>query len=264
MLAESDIRFVREAAAYLESPPPLLRLTESLSQKAGGLLRGIPLSVRMMSRRALLSVGEQAMAGVPRARASGTEPGPRAHVAASLLSGGAGGPFGWSGLLLELPLSTAILLRSIADIAAATGADLRDRNVRRECLAVFGYGAAEEGAEPAPSPYVTLRMGLTALLNEGGRELAGGRLPRVWQELASGAPALTSAAEKLGARYNLESAGRILAKFIPYAGALAAAWVNAAFAAHFNRVARYHFGLRRLEQEHGSDEVRRVYDAAMA
>jgi hypothetical protein len=37
--------------------------------------------------------------------------------------------------------------------------------------------------------------------------------------------------------------------------------INAAFLDHFNRVARYHFGIRRLERIYGVDVVQGAYSA---
>ena len=59
-------------------------------------------------------------------------------------SGGLGGVFGFATLAVELPISTAIMLRSIADIARSEGHDLNDIRVRLNCLEVFALGDAKE------------------------------------------------------------------------------------------------------------------------
>jgi hypothetical protein len=39
--------------------------------------------------------------------------------------------------------------------------------------------------------------------------------------------------------------------------------VNVAFNAHFDRVARYHFGIRALERQYGADQVQAAYQKAL-
>ncbi|MCZ5534582.1 EcsC family protein, partial [Escherichia coli] len=56
------------------------------------------------------------------------------------LSGAIGGAFGFSALAIELPVSTTIMLRSIADIARSEGFDLDRIDTKLECLAVFSFG----------------------------------------------------------------------------------------------------------------------------
>ena len=55
-------------------------------------------------------------------------------------SGAIGGAFGFAALAVELPISTTILLRSIAEIARAEGEDLSRPEARLACLEVFALG----------------------------------------------------------------------------------------------------------------------------
>src|SRR5262245_48242835 len=55
-------------------------------------------------------------------------------------SGGIGGAFGLAALPLELPVSTTIMLRSIADIARSEGHSLSAVATRLNCLEVFALG----------------------------------------------------------------------------------------------------------------------------
>src|SRR5262245_52810214 len=58
------------------------------------------------------------------------------HKAAVTASGAVGGAFGLPALAIELPLSTTIILRSIADIAKAEGEDLELVESRLACIEV--------------------------------------------------------------------------------------------------------------------------------
>ena len=63
------------------------------------------------------------------------------HSALASASGAIGGAFGLSALTIELPVSTAIMLRAIAAIARSEGEDLADPATGLACLEVFGLGA---------------------------------------------------------------------------------------------------------------------------
>src|ERR1700746_681884 len=62
------------------------------------------------------------------------------HRALATASGAAGGTFGLAALPVELPVSTTIMLRSIADIARSEGEDLSDPEAALACVEVFALG----------------------------------------------------------------------------------------------------------------------------
>jgi hypothetical protein len=62
------------------------------------------------------------------------------HKALATASGTAGGAFGLATLPIELPVSTIIMQRSIADIARSDGEDLSDPESALSCVQVFALG----------------------------------------------------------------------------------------------------------------------------
>ena len=70
------------------------------------------------------------------------------HKVAATMSGVTGGMFGAPALFAELPVTTVIIMRSIADIARSKGEDLSDPRVRLACLEVFALGS---GGKQAPA-----------------------------------------------------------------------------------------------------------------
>ena len=64
----------------------------------------------------------------------------RMHKSLAVLAGAAGGAFGFSSLPVELPFSTTIMLRSIADIACGKGQFTTDAQTALACLEVFALG----------------------------------------------------------------------------------------------------------------------------
>ena len=69
------------------------------------------------------------------------------HRALATASGAAGGTFGLAALPVELPVSTVIMLRSIADIARSEGEDLSDPEAALSCVEVFALGGRAGSAD---------------------------------------------------------------------------------------------------------------------
>ena len=89
------------------------------------------------------------------------------HKAASALSGAAGGAFGLAALAIELPISTTIMLRSIADVARSEGENLSLKDSQLACLEVFALGGKSNDDDLTESSYFEIRTALAggALIN---------------------------------------------------------------------------------------------------
>ena len=79
------------------------------------------------------------------------------HKALVTASGAAGGAFGLAALPVELPVSTIIVLRSIADIARSEGEDLSHPEASLACLQVFALGGRSGSDDASESGYFALR-----------------------------------------------------------------------------------------------------------
>ena len=178
----------------------------------------------------------------------------RLHQAAAAATGAIGGAFGFSSTLAELPVSTAILLRSVAEIARAQGEDLADPAVAIACMDVLGLGAERAEADAARSRYYLAREQLKQGLGDVDFIV-------VKQGVAAEiAPMLAGYLRALGARFGVVVSEKIAAQAVPVIGALGGAAVNAAFAQHFQAMALGHFTVRRLERKHGAETVRLEYE----
>ena len=111
--------------------------------------RPAELVARALPRRAASMVAKAAEAALTRAldialfslRDQRFIAGRVVHSALASASGAVGGAFGLAALPVELPVSTAIMLRTIAVIAREEGEDLADPRTRLACLEVFALGA---------------------------------------------------------------------------------------------------------------------------
>ncbi|MGM9458182.1 EcsC family protein, partial [Lacticaseibacillus rhamnosus] len=81
------------------------------------------------------------------------------------VSGALGGAFGLATIAVELPVSTTLMLRSIAEIAREEGEDIETPEGALACIQVFALGggklaSAEAGATLTESGYFAVRAAL--------------------------------------------------------------------------------------------------------
>jgi hypothetical protein len=174
------------------------------------------------------------------------------------VSGGIGGLFGMPALPFELPLTTAFMLRSIAEIARDEGEDLRQLASRLACLEVFALGGGRGARNELHLQYYAVRSVLTRLTQDIGRSM----LER--GAINASSPLLARFFAEVVSRFGFAVSDRFASAVVPVIGALGGAAVNVIFTDHFQRVARAHFVVRRLERDYGEAAVRRHYAEALA
>jgi hypothetical protein len=183
--------------------------------------------------------------------------GPPAQRLASFLaglSGGVSGFFGIATLPLELPVTTTLMLRAIADIARHQGEDLSTLEARLACVEVFALGSPKSGQRTDIGYYAS-----RALLSRFTADATAVLVERSAANLS--APVVGSFVAEVATRFSVVVSERSAASAMPVLGALGGAAVNVIFMNHFQRVARGHFAIRRLERQYGSSVVRRLYIA---
>ena len=91
------------------------------------------------------------------------------HKALAAASGAAGGAFGLAAVAIELPVSTTIMLRSIAQIAREEGEDLTQPEAALACIEVFALGGRAPGDAALDSSYFAIRSVLAKTVSESAR-----------------------------------------------------------------------------------------------
>jgi hypothetical protein len=246
---------LQRAFVVLENPRFAARLAEYAGQPLRRVLRTFPKAANAQ----LNSVVESAVLRCLRVAINSIEPAsqrrPEALVPAVLvgLSGGVSGLFGVAALPLELPLTTTIMLRAIADIARYSGEDLSTLEARLACIEVFGLGSGDSGNR-FDAGYFASRVLLS--------KLAGDASALILERGVAGAsaPAANRLVVEIASRFGIVISERVAAGALPVLGALGGATLNVIFMNHFQRIARGHFTVRRLEREYGIDAVRGYYD----
>jgi hypothetical protein len=179
----------------------------------------------------------------------------RFHKIAVVGTGGLGGFFGLSAVAVELPVTTAVILRSIADIARSEGHDLSRLSVKLACLEVLALGGSRSKDDAAKTGYWAVRTSLARYLEQAASYVAKGGIGG-----AKSAPPLVRLTAAIASRFGVVVEEELAAKAIPVLSAGTGAAVNLAFMNHFQEMARGHFIVRRLEKKYGTESVRKAYD----
>ena len=252
-LTPKETEELRQAVACLEGASFAQRLTDAVGRPVGMLSRAMPQSARRVvahvSETALRSALKLALRTLDLNDAS-AKPANRAHKLAAAASGAVGGALGLAALPLELPISTTILLRSIAEIAREEGEDLSVPEAAFACVEVFALGG-HAGGETATfeSGYFAVRAALAKSVTDSARFVA------VQGVAGLPAPVVARLISQIAARFGIVVSEKVAAQAAPILGAIGGAAVNAAFADHFQTLARGHFIVRRLERQHGPSVV---------
>jgi hypothetical protein len=257
-LDESGLAELQRAKALLENPGVAAKLASALGSP---IERGLALlpdrwseTVHRSTEAALMKALDVAVKSLSGERNRAAREG--WHRAAAAASGAVGGAFGLAALAVELPVSTTIMLRSIAEIARSEGEDLQSMETRLACLSVFALGGNRTTLDDAAeSGYFAARAALASALSEASRFLAQKGFT------LSGAPAVVRLIATLSARFGVVVSEKAAAQAIPVVGAAGGALINTVFTQHFQDMARGHFIVRRLEARHGGDVIRSAYEA---
>ena len=254
-MTESDLAALRSAAAALEHPGLAARLTNMVGKPVELIGYALPASasqaITAATTKALEMALEVALRSMQQAPRAGSQ---RLHKALAVAFGAAGGAFGLAALPIELPLSTIIMLRSIAEIARGEGEDLSDPEAALSCVQVFALGGRPGSADASESGYFAVRGMLAKSVTQAARFVVERGA------VEEGGPILVRFITQVASRFGLVVTQKLAAQAIPLVGALGGASVNYAFIQHFQEVARGHFTVRRLERAYGKEAVRKAYE----
>ena len=255
-LTDEDAELLFRAHQRLEHP--------SLAARLSGVV-GMPIEIalRLLPKpwwRRLHAAMERGVAKALNAAISSLRVGPitiahdRFYRVLGMGSGAFGGYYGLWGLPMEVPITTTIMLRSIADIARSQGEDLRGLDTRLACLEVFALGGRTEEDDAADTGYYGLRLALGLSITHTSSHVAR-------HGLQKGGPVLVDLIRPIAARFGPVLSEKVAAHAVPLVGAASGALINGIFMDHFQDMARNHFTVRRLERKYGTEMIREAYES---
>jgi hypothetical protein len=206
-----------------------------------------------LAQSALLKALELAVVSL--GRESGRRPSDRLHTLTVTGAGAIAGLFGLGAAAVEIPLTTVVMMRSIADIARREGHDISRLQIQLECLSVFALGGPQNKDDAAETGYWAVRTALAREISATAAHIATNGLSQ------KNAPVIVRLIAAIAERYSISIGDELLGKLVPVVGAFSGGAINATFMHHFQQMAHGHFTLKRLEKKYGEKQVRELYDA---
>ncbi len=253
---ESDLKRLEEAAKLLENPQWIARMTNRIGMPIDWAIKRLPKNASSMITKATEKAITKALAVAVSTmdRTYRGKPFKWSHRFAAVTAGGAGGFFGLPGLAIELPLSTVIMLRSVADIARSEGENIGNIDAQLACVQVFALGGSKRMDDASETGYYAVRIALTRALTEAGEFIAEKGF------VEEGAPVIVRLIARIASRFGVVVSEKAAAEAVPIVGAAGGATVNLLFMSHFQSMARGHFIIRSLERKWGDEVVKKEYE----
>lgn len=255
-IPEKDMEELRSAKQLLDNPGLAARITNYIGMPIEKGFEMLPKNwnekVVKITHTAIKKSSEAALFTVK------DEPGKRnsnkMHKLAVAVTGGVGGFFGFAGLAVEIPVSTTLMLRSIADIARSQGESIKSVETKLECMQVLALGGKSDADDSTESGYYVTRALLTKSMAEAAEFIARKGI------IEEGAPVLVRFFAAISGRFGIQMSKKVAAQAVPVVGALSGAALNTIFIDHFQDMAKGHFMIRKLERLHGKELIKELYE----
>lgn len=255
IMNDEDIAELRNAKLILENPGMAAKITNMIGSPIEKGLDKLPenwsAKINEITRAALTKSINIATSSV--GKSTGRKAANKWHKLAVATTGGVGGTFGLSALAIELPISTTIMLRSIADIARSEGEDITTLQTKMACMEVFALGGRAATDDATESGYFATRAVLAQSVKASVDHVVSRGL------IEEGAPMLVQLIIRVADRFSVQVTQKAASQLLPAIGAAGGAIINLMFIEHFQDMARGHFVIRRLERKYGMTLVETTY-----
>lgn len=278
-ITTDDFELLKNSVDLLESPSLVIQMTNAISEFGEKYIPSVGDGVKDK----IIGIAESALHKVFDAAQFTMEDktqdsSPWLHKIAAAAAGGAGGLFGMAAILVELPVSTTIMMRSILDIARAEGFSISDPRTKQECIKVFGLeGNKSNSDDNAESGYYTSRLALDEIIQWAAKAANKAAIKAAEQ---AGAKAINNAAAKaavngadkavgnsiikliqvVASRFGVTLSEQAAAKSIPIFGAVAGSVLNTMFIDYYQDMAKGHFTIIKLEEKYSKEIIQEEYN----
>lgn len=221
---DTEAELDRLAQRYRAASGPALRLLNLAGSRAESLIDRLPAGIRDNLVEATDAALRLSMRAANGSRAALPDQKAWVNTAMASALGAAGGFGGMPSALMELPVTTTLLLRSIQGAARKEGFDPAADSVTFDCIRVLSAAGPLEEDDGSDLGFYTVRMTLT-----------GATVQRMISAVAP--------------RMALVLGQKLATQTVPVLGAVAGATTNYVYTRYYQDIAHVHFGLRRLAIE---------------
>jgi len=255
-ITKKELEELQQAKKLLENPGIAMKITNTLGSPIQQGLSMLPKNwnekLGEVTQASLLKASEAAiftMNSSPEEKTNNI-----LHKIAAGATGAMGGLFGLAGLALELPITTTIIMRSIADIARSNGENINEPYTKFACLEVFALGGNSNEKNDLESSYYTTRAVLSNSMSQATKYVTEQGI------VAEGAPFFLNIIGKIAEKFGIQVTEKTVAQSVPIIGAAGGALINTLFISHFQDMATGHFTIRRLERKYGQEYIHKIYN----
>jgi hypothetical protein len=199
----------------------------------------------------------------------GEEASTKSNKLFAAVSGAVGGAFGFTALAIELPISTTIMMRAVADIARSEGFNLEDTETKAHCISVFAFGGPSPDDDGVDTSYYASRSFIAKTMGNVATDLAAIAAKNAADSSAKHAVNAFSSKEAssfiakiieaIAVKFNVTITPKIAAQIAPGVGAITGATINTMFTDYYQDIARGHFIILNLEKAYGAELIKIEY-----
>ena len=250
-LQNQEINELVKAKKLLEADDFSSKITSLLSEPVDTILKSLPkkwvAGINISSEKAIKEAFKFSIKTIaPNKHHASSD---RSHILSVMATGAAGGVFGLPGFIIEVPISTLIIMRSIADIAGSHGEDLSSPEARLACVEVLSIGGNRNNG----MDYISSRLGSSIIITQAATYMAANTIPD------ETAPVLTQFIARVASRFSAMVTEMAFTYFVPLVGSITGTFVNLLFIEHFQNMAHGHFIVRSLERKYGQELIFKIY-----
>lgn len=263
---QQDYNDLKAAVELLESPSIIVQISNILGSPVEGMVKILPASVSKKIHGAVeAALHKSANAALWSLDNEPNRPAStKLHKFYAATSGALGGAFGFTTLFIELPISTTIMMRSVADVARSEGFDLSEFSTKISCIEVFALGGATKKDDAAETGYYISRGFIADSMRHLSKEFSEMIAKNAASSAKSFSPAqtgkwLAELIEKVASRFGIVITEKFAAQAVPLIGAATGATLNTLFTDFYQDMARGHFIIKRLEQKYGYETIKAEY-----
>lgn len=239
LLSEDEFRKIVEAAeTYVRARSVLMSFMSTIGKFAERGIDKLPTDWQETIVTAVREALEWAaqVATTQMEDAPGREASDTLYKTIATLTGIGSGAVGLPAIVAELPVSTGLMLRSIADIGRSLGASMSSPDFVATCIETFAYGGPLDEDDDADLAFFATRIG---------------------------APRVAAMITEVAARYVAAMTPRIMAMTVPVVGAVVGGGINLTYMQFYQSMARVLFTLLPIEKAHDRAQVRSCFAAVV-
>lgn len=267
-ISPEDLAAIKSAKSSMEDIGMLMQGLNKLGERIDSGVKMIPQKQQLWLQKnvnnILMTMVKSNLATMEKGN-SFKKPSPKVYktlvTASGIISGALGAATGIGTALFasELALSTNFIMRSIMDIARSEGEDLYDIETQLSCLQVFSLGGNSKDDDGLETSYYTSKIALDNALKGATSYISKNGINGLNKLLLNSANPLMKLISTITSRFTIQVSEKFVAQAVPLIGAAGGGSINYLFINHFQKMAKAHFTIRRLERKYGQELVKTNY-----